>query len=613
MTLSGSSMSCSASNSGRRYGSIFAMRSPGRKPSRSPASTAGRVRMIRLTSRRDSAAAARRDGQPRLAGARRADAERDRVAADRVDVALLVDALGRDLRRAVAPDDVLEHLGGRRAAVERAGDRADRARRDLVAALDEVGDLARRPRRPRSTASSSPSSVTTLPRRKTSQSTCRSISRRTASSRARPARPRPRWRARSAASRRERPRCTCAGDALAVGAAVDRGHHGLHHGAHVLRRRRAGLGDGVGRRARAARRRTARRAGSRRSARPRPPRRRRARRGRRRGTARRRRGGACARGAGRATSSSSPSFAAFCSSESTRRRRPTRSRSPARIASVRSCFTVSARVTASQCRAVVAAPTTVPAAELRLERLARARGGWPSWPSSEMSRPNSSPTFQSMSSRARRPSPASSRRWYVRAMQPGRRAAPLDAERRRRRPCAARGRRTTPLRLVAERPRAPVPIVAAMLRATSAALADRVLRGRRACHHRVSAPAAARVELQRVGNGAEDPGEDGGVEGIVLGRQRLGNSRPDVNRNGRTPRALASGFARGRIRLDRKHAGDFRRVVLENAPVAAADLDHAAAEANKEPPAELAPNGVEQAELELAALEVPREARLLQP
>src|SRR6516225_7538031 len=43
-------MSCSASYSGRRYGSIFSYRVPGRKPSRSPASTAGRVRMIRVTS-----------------------------------------------------------------------------------------------------------------------------------------------------------------------------------------------------------------------------------------------------------------------------------------------------------------------------------------------------------------------------------------------------------------------------------------------------------------------------------------------------------------------------------------------------------------------------------
>src|SRR6266702_3999944 len=46
---SGSSMSCSASYNGRRYASIFSYRVPGRNPSRSPASTAGRVRMIRLT------------------------------------------------------------------------------------------------------------------------------------------------------------------------------------------------------------------------------------------------------------------------------------------------------------------------------------------------------------------------------------------------------------------------------------------------------------------------------------------------------------------------------------------------------------------------------------
>ena len=57
-TFSGSIMSCSASKSGRRYGSIFAMRSPGRKPRRSPASTAGRVRMMRLTSWAASARAA---------------------------------------------------------------------------------------------------------------------------------------------------------------------------------------------------------------------------------------------------------------------------------------------------------------------------------------------------------------------------------------------------------------------------------------------------------------------------------------------------------------------------------------------------------------------------
>ncbi len=45
---SASSMSWSASYSGRRYGSTFSSSVPGKKPSRSPASTAGRVRMMRL-------------------------------------------------------------------------------------------------------------------------------------------------------------------------------------------------------------------------------------------------------------------------------------------------------------------------------------------------------------------------------------------------------------------------------------------------------------------------------------------------------------------------------------------------------------------------------------
>src|ERR671910_60566 len=40
------------------YGSTFASMSPGRNPSRSPASTAGRVRMMRPTCRSDSAATA---------------------------------------------------------------------------------------------------------------------------------------------------------------------------------------------------------------------------------------------------------------------------------------------------------------------------------------------------------------------------------------------------------------------------------------------------------------------------------------------------------------------------------------------------------------------------
>src|SRR6185437_12258749 len=46
---SGSIMSYSASYNGRRYGSIFSLSVPGKKPRRSPASTAGRVKMMRLT------------------------------------------------------------------------------------------------------------------------------------------------------------------------------------------------------------------------------------------------------------------------------------------------------------------------------------------------------------------------------------------------------------------------------------------------------------------------------------------------------------------------------------------------------------------------------------
>ena len=56
--LSGSIVSYSASKSGRMYGSTFASTSPGRKPRRSPASTAGLERIRRLTWRSESAATA---------------------------------------------------------------------------------------------------------------------------------------------------------------------------------------------------------------------------------------------------------------------------------------------------------------------------------------------------------------------------------------------------------------------------------------------------------------------------------------------------------------------------------------------------------------------------
>src|SRR4051794_17468922 len=88
-----------------------------------------------------------RDREERLAGARRADADGDRLLPDRVDVRLLIDGLRRDLEAAVAPDHVLEDLRRRLVVLERAGHGLDRARRDLVALAHEIGDLAHDGRR----------------------------------------------------------------------------------------------------------------------------------------------------------------------------------------------------------------------------------------------------------------------------------------------------------------------------------------------------------------------------------------------------------------------------------------------------------------------------------
>ena len=62
-------------------------------------------------------------------------------AADRVDVALLVHGLRRDVLAAVAPDDVVEDLAHVLGLVERGEHRADGVRPDLVAALDELDEL----------------------------------------------------------------------------------------------------------------------------------------------------------------------------------------------------------------------------------------------------------------------------------------------------------------------------------------------------------------------------------------------------------------------------------------------------------------------------------------
>src|SRR5690349_24354154 len=79
-----------------------------------------------------------RDREVRLAGARGADAKRDRALADRVDVVLLRDGLRRDLLAAVRPDDVLEDLADVLGLVEGVEDGVDGAGADLLTALDEV-------------------------------------------------------------------------------------------------------------------------------------------------------------------------------------------------------------------------------------------------------------------------------------------------------------------------------------------------------------------------------------------------------------------------------------------------------------------------------------------
>ena len=106
-----------------------------------------------------------RDREEGLAGAGRADPEGDRVVADRVDVALLVDGLRRDPRVAVLPDDVLEDLGGALAAC-----RARPVTASIVPGAISWPCSIRSTSSPTTvsavrTSPSSPSSVSTLPRR----------------------------------------------------------------------------------------------------------------------------------------------------------------------------------------------------------------------------------------------------------------------------------------------------------------------------------------------------------------------------------------------------------------------------------------------------------------
>ena len=171
----------SASNSGRRYGSTFAIMVAGQEAE-------PLARLDRRPREDDPVdlAPRQRGGRHRhrevgLAGAGRADPERDRVVADRVDVALLVDGLRRDARRAMRPDDVPEDRRGALVLVER-GVTAPIVPGEISWPWAISSDSSSTTSRPTSTASARRRASATLPRRKTSQSRWPSSARRTASS-----------------------------------------------------------------------------------------------------------------------------------------------------------------------------------------------------------------------------------------------------------------------------------------------------------------------------------------------------------------------------------------------------------------------------------------------
>ena len=187
-------------------------------------------------------------GQEGLARAGRADPEGDRVLADRVHVALLVDGLGGDLGRAVAPDDVLEDPRGRLVLIQGPAHRLDRAGRDLVALLDQLGELVHH----------DCGGIDRLRLRLRGSACCRADRHRSPGvtpacagrrPRCRPARRQRRCRARELCALRVPPSSECLAharrSALAVGATAGGGHDRLHDLTHVAGAAGAGVGDGA--------------------------------------------------------------------------------------------------------------------------------------------------------------------------------------------------------------------------------------------------------------------------------------------------------------------------------------------------------------------------------
>jgi len=96
----------------------------------------------------------------------------------------------------------------------------------------------------------------------------------------------------------------------------------------------------------------------------------------------------------------------------------------------------------------------------------------------------------------------------------------------------------------------------------------------------------------RIGHAAQQPHADDGVEGPICGRQPLGGAVDHLDRDRRRPSALGGGRPRGRVGLDREHRPHAARIELERTPLAAADLDHPAAQAGVQAAPQLPRDGV---------------------
>lgn len=111
-----------------------------------------------------------------------------------------------------------------------------------------------------------------------------------------------------------------------------------------------------------------------------------------------------------------------------------------------------------------------------------------------------------------------------------------------------------------------------------------------------------------VGNAAEIPAGDRRVEAPIASRETVGDTVHDLD-SGRAFGGTANGFGPGGgVGLDGQNQLDRVGVVLEVAPVATAELDHAPVQPREQAPAVLTHDGIGPSLLE--ALEIARESRL---